>query len=86
MNNCIYLEPYTSWVKKRAKEFKMPCAYERPMSLIMVKSPIIKGIEELQEALDMMKQERDDWEDKFHTSHLEKEELHKQLKEKDDLI
>ena len=56
------------------------------MSLVMVKSPTIKGIEELQEDLDRMKQERDDWEDKFHTSHLEKVELHKQLKEKNGLI
>ncbi|XP_050896952.1 uncharacterized protein LOC127103761 [Lathyrus oleraceus] len=41
---------------------------------------------ELQEDLDRMGKERDDWEDKFHTSHLEKVELQKQLKEKDDLI
>lgn len=86
MKNCIALEPYTNWVKKRAKEFKISYAYERPISLVMVKSPIIKGMKELQEDLDRMKQERDDWEDKFHTSHLEKEELQKQLKEKDDLI
>ena len=64
----------------------MPYAYERPMSLVMVKCPTIKGIKEFQEALDRMKQERDDWEDKFHTSHLEKVELQKQLKEKDELI
>ncbi|XP_050889174.1 uncharacterized protein LOC127094376 [Lathyrus oleraceus] len=86
LKNCIALEPYTSWMEKRAKEFKMPYAYERPMSLVMVKSPTIKGIEELQEASDKMKQERDDWEDKFDTSHLEKVELQKQLKEKCDLI
>jgi hypothetical protein len=73
-------------VKKRAKEFKIPYSYERPMSLVMVKSTAIKGIKELQEALDKMNQERDDREDKFHTSHLEKVELQKQLKEKDDLI
>ena len=47
LKNCIALEPYTSLVKKRAKEFKMPCAYERPMYLVMVKSPTIKGIKEL---------------------------------------
>jgi hypothetical protein len=33
-----------------------------------------------------MEQERDDWKDKFHTSHLEKVGLPEQLKEKDDLI
>ncbi|XP_050889628.1 uncharacterized protein LOC127094911 [Lathyrus oleraceus] len=73
-------------VKKTAKEFKIPYAYEKPMSLVMVESPTIKGIEELKEALDRMKPVRDDWEDKFHTAHLEKIELQKQLKEKDDLI
>jgi hypothetical protein len=36
LKNCIALEPYTSWVKKREKEFKMPYAYERHMSLIVV--------------------------------------------------
>ncbi|XP_050889066.1 uncharacterized protein LOC127094252 [Lathyrus oleraceus] len=44
LNNCIDLEPYTSWVKKRAREFKMPYAYERHIPLVMVKLPIIKGI------------------------------------------
>ncbi|XP_050877329.1 uncharacterized protein LOC127081086 [Lathyrus oleraceus] len=86
LKNSVALEPYTSWVKKRAKEFKMKYTYERPMSLIMVKSPTIEGIDELQEALDRMKQERGDWEGKFHISHLEKVELQKQLKEKDNLI
>ncbi|XP_050877124.1 uncharacterized protein LOC127080876 [Lathyrus oleraceus] len=75
LKNCIALEPYTSWVKKRAKEFKIPYTYERSMSLVMIKSPAIKGIKELQEALDRVKQERYDWEEKFHTSDLEKVEL-----------
>ncbi|XP_050909529.1 uncharacterized protein LOC127123347 [Lathyrus oleraceus] len=44
-------------------------------SCAMVKSLTIKVIEELQEVLDRMKQEKDDWEDKFHTSRLEKVEL-----------
>ena len=46
LKNCVALEPYTSWTKRRAKKFKMPYAYERPMSLVVVKSPIIhiKGI------------------------------------------
>ncbi|XP_050908725.1 uncharacterized protein LOC127122428 [Lathyrus oleraceus] len=35
LNNCIALKPYTSWVKKRAEEFKMPYTYERHMSLVM---------------------------------------------------
>ena len=36
--------------------------------------------------MDRVKQERDEWEDKFHTSHLEKVELHRMFKEKDDMI
>ena len=36
--------------------------------------------------MDRIKQERDDWERKFDTSHFEKVELQEQLKEKDDLI
>lgn len=66
----------------------MPYAYERPMSLVVVKSPTIyiEGIEELQEALDRMKQKKDAWEDKFRASNLEKIELQKQLKENNDLI
>ena len=88
MKNYVALEPYTSWVKKKVKKFKMPYAYERPMSLIVIKPPTIhiKGIEGFQEALDRMRKDRDDWEDKFHTSHIEKVELQKQLKEKDNLI
>ena len=48
-------------MKRRAKEFNMPYAYERPMSLVVAKPPTIhiKGIEELQEALDRMKREND---------------------------
>ncbi|XP_050877715.1 uncharacterized protein LOC127081506 [Lathyrus oleraceus] len=49
LKNCVALEPYTSCVKRRAKEFKMPYAYERPMSLVVAKPSIIhiKGIKEL---------------------------------------
>ncbi|CAL5186219.1 unnamed protein product [Lathyrus oleraceus] len=73
LKNCVALELYTSWVKRRAKEFKMPYAYERPMSLIEVKLPTIhiEDIKELQEALDRMKQEKDTWEDKFRASNRE---------------
>ena len=47
LRNYAYLEPYTGWVKKREKEFKIPYAYEKPVSLVMVESPTIKGIKEL---------------------------------------
>jgi hypothetical protein len=41
LKNYVALEPSISWVKKREKEFKMPYAYEKPMSLVVVKSPTI---------------------------------------------
>ena len=28
--NCIALEPYTSWVRRRASEYLMPYKYQRP--------------------------------------------------------
>ncbi|KAI5413514.1 hypothetical protein KIW84_057909 [Lathyrus oleraceus] len=34
--NCVALEAYMLWVKKRALELKMPYPYERPMSLVVV--------------------------------------------------
>ncbi|KAI5436001.1 hypothetical protein KIW84_022435 [Lathyrus oleraceus] len=34
--NCIALEPYTAWVRKRASEYFMPYDYPRPTPLIMV--------------------------------------------------
>ncbi|KAI5447224.1 hypothetical protein KIW84_014900 [Lathyrus oleraceus] len=34
--NCVALEAYTSWVKKRALELKMLYACERPMSMVAV--------------------------------------------------
>ena len=37
LRNCVALEPYTCWVKEKAKEFKMPYAYEKPMSLVVTK-------------------------------------------------
>ncbi|XP_050920338.1 uncharacterized protein LOC127137975 [Lathyrus oleraceus] len=88
LKNCVDLEPYTSWVNRRAKEFKIPYAYEKPMSLVVATSPTIhiKGIEEFQEALVRMEQEKDAWEDEFHASNLKKIELQKELKDMDDLI
>ncbi|KAI5401415.1 hypothetical protein KIW84_066038 [Lathyrus oleraceus] len=34
--NCIALEPYTAWVRKRASEYLMPYDYPRPTPMIMV--------------------------------------------------
>ncbi|KAI5444272.1 hypothetical protein KIW84_012774 [Lathyrus oleraceus] len=34
--NCIALEPYTAWVRKRASEYLMPYDYPRPTPLFVV--------------------------------------------------
>src|ERR1051325_12254127 len=54
--NCVAMEIYTSWVKKRAKEFRMPYAYEEPMFPVVSKSTTtpIETMGEYQEALDKM--------------------------------
>ncbi|KAI5434254.1 hypothetical protein KIW84_021211 [Lathyrus oleraceus] len=33
--NCITLEPYTSWVRRRASEYLMPYEYPRPTPLVV---------------------------------------------------
>jgi len=59
--NCVALEAYTIWVKKRVVELKMPYACERPMSLVMVEPSTLpnQDVEELEDALSKMKQERE---------------------------
>ncbi|KAI5438886.1 hypothetical protein KIW84_024565 [Lathyrus oleraceus] len=34
--NCVSLEPYTSWVKRRALEYRIPYEYPRPTPMVMV--------------------------------------------------
>ncbi|KAI5443958.1 hypothetical protein KIW84_012549 [Lathyrus oleraceus] len=55
------LEPYTSSVKKRALKLKMSYAYKRPMSMVVVELSTLpnQDIEELEDALAKMKQEKD---------------------------
>ncbi|KAI5444384.1 hypothetical protein KIW84_012857 [Lathyrus oleraceus] len=36
--NCIALEPYTTWVRKRASEYLMPYDYPRPTPLVVAGS------------------------------------------------
>ncbi|KAI5444306.1 hypothetical protein KIW84_012804 [Lathyrus oleraceus] len=59
--NCVALEPYTSWVKNKALELKMLYACERPMFMVVVKPSTLpnQDIEELEDTLAKMKQERD---------------------------
>ncbi|KAI5436268.1 hypothetical protein KIW84_022657 [Lathyrus oleraceus] len=49
--NCIALEPYTLWVKRRASEYHMPYDYPRPTPMVMVGPSTLpnQGIEELRD-------------------------------------
>ncbi|KAI5419999.1 hypothetical protein KIW84_043971 [Lathyrus oleraceus] len=86
--NCVALEAYTLWVKKRALELKMPYPCERPMSMVVVEPLILpnKDVEELEDVLIKMKQEKDMWEERFHASSKKHEELQLESKDKDALI
>ncbi|KAI5398875.1 hypothetical protein KIW84_064313 [Lathyrus oleraceus] len=75
--NCVTLEAYTLWVKKRAMELKMPYPCERPMSMVVVEPLTLpnQDVEELEDALAMMKQEKDMWEERFRALRKKHEEL-----------
>ncbi|KAI5407360.1 hypothetical protein KIW84_053565 [Lathyrus oleraceus] len=74
--NCIALEPYTTWVRKRASEYLMPYDYSRPTPLVVAGPSTLpnQGVEELRD------------EDFSRAWIREREELLQQLKEKDALI
>ncbi|KAI5424032.1 hypothetical protein KIW84_030303 [Lathyrus oleraceus] len=86
--NCVALEAYTLWVKKRALELKMPYPCERLMSMVVVESLTLpnQDVEELEDALAKMKQEKDMWEERFHALSKKHEELKLESKDKDALI
>ncbi|KAI5389495.1 hypothetical protein KIW84_074960 [Lathyrus oleraceus] len=74
--NCIALEPYTVWVRKRASEYLMPYEYPRPTPMIMAGPSTLpnQGVEKLRD------------EDRSRAWIREREELLQQIKEKDALI
>ncbi|KAI5425783.1 hypothetical protein KIW84_031558 [Lathyrus oleraceus] len=74
--NCVALEPYTSWVRKRALEYHMPYEYLRPTPMVMVRPSTLpnQGVEELRD---------EDW---LRAWVREREELLQQLKDKDAII
>ena len=78
--NCISMDSYTYWVKKRAKEFQMPYAYEKPM---VSKPPTIPidTMGKYQETLARMRLEKDAWEDKFRKTDVENTKLKKRVKD-----
>ncbi|KAI5387733.1 hypothetical protein KIW84_073724 [Lathyrus oleraceus] len=49
--NCVALEPYTSWVRKRALEYRMSYEYPRPTPMVMVGPSTLpnQGVEELRD-------------------------------------
>ncbi|KAI5412429.1 hypothetical protein KIW84_057197 [Lathyrus oleraceus] len=73
----IALEAYTLWVKKRAMKMKMPYPCERPMSMVVVEPLTLpnQDVEELEDALVEMKQEKDMWEECFRALSKKHEEL-----------
>ncbi|KAI5421358.1 hypothetical protein KIW84_044972 [Lathyrus oleraceus] len=74
--NCIALEPYTSWVWRRASEYLMPYEYPRPTPLFVAGPSTLpsQGVEELRD------------EDRSRAWIREREELLQQIREKDALI
>ena len=49
--NCIALETYIAWVRKRALEYRMPYDYPRPAPMVMVGPSTLpnQGVEELRD-------------------------------------
>ncbi|KAI5389038.1 hypothetical protein KIW84_074624 [Lathyrus oleraceus] len=86
--NCVALEAYTLWVKMRALELKMPYPCERPMSMVVVETLTLpnQDVEELEDTLVKMKQEKDMWEERFRALSKKHEELQLDSKDKDALI
>ena len=75
--NCIALEPYTSWVRKRALEYRMPYDYPRPTPMVVAGPSTLpnQDVEKLEDALAKMKQEKNMWEERFHALSKKHEEL-----------
>ncbi|KAI5431681.1 hypothetical protein KIW84_035734 [Lathyrus oleraceus] len=86
--NCVALEADTLWVKKRAMELKMPYPCEKHMSMVVVEPLTLpnQDVEELEDVLIKMKQEKDIWEERFHALSKKHEELQLESKDKDALI
>ncbi|KAI5402209.1 hypothetical protein KIW84_050002 [Lathyrus oleraceus] len=76
LKDCIAMEPYTAWVRKRASEYLMPYEYPRPTPLVVAGPSTLpnQGVEELRD------------EDLSRAWIHEREELLQQIKEKDALI
>ncbi|KAI5384904.1 hypothetical protein KIW84_071767 [Lathyrus oleraceus] len=88
LEGLFYQEACTIWVKKRALELKTSYACERLMSLVISEPSTLlnQDIEELEDALAKMKQEKDMWEERFHALSRKHKELQLESKEKDVLI
>src|SRR3954466_6631242 len=88
IKNCIATNAYTSWVKKRAKEFQMPYDYEKPMfpAVSQLHNVPINTAEEYQEILAKMRLEKDSWEEKFRKTDEENRKLKKRVKDHEETL
>ncbi|KAI5418499.1 hypothetical protein KIW84_042936 [Lathyrus oleraceus] len=86
--NCVALEAYTLWVKKRALELKITYPCERPMPMVMVEPLTLpnQDVKELEDTLVKMKQEKYMWEERLCALSKKHEELQLESKDKDALI
>src|SRR3954470_23368158 len=80
------MDTYTCWVKKRAKEFQMPYAYEKPMFPAVSRRPNIPTMEEYQDTLAKMRIEKDAWEEKFCSTEVENRKLKKRVKDHEETL
>ena len=66
----------------------MPYPCERPMSMVVVEPLTLpnQDVEELEDALAKMKQEKDMWEERFHALNHKHVELQHESRDKDALI
>ncbi|XP_058741116.1 uncharacterized protein LOC131613464 [Vicia villosa] len=88
--DCVAKKSYMKRVTDRAIKLKMSYPSFSPLSDTHVDSIIsvtpAEDLEDSQVTCDQLKIERDEWKYKFHASDVEKVELLKQLKEKDELL
>ena len=85
LRNCVAMEIYTCWVKKRAKEFQIPYAYKEPMFPVST-TITIKTMREYQEALAKMRREKEALEDKCLKADFENVKLKKQVKDHEKML
>lgn len=84
--DCTAYEPYLQWVRAQAIQLKMPYSHHDPIKPIPLKTSYLPldDVEELQATLESVKKERDAWKSKAQILEMEKSELQKQLRTRDE--